>query len=299
MINVTYALYILIIVLVVWALRILLSIINSSNESRKQKTRNSQLDMQSKKKVKEENDDEQIRQVIHKVTEPIVDNVIGGRKIKNPKLLERKLHLAGWDKFFTPIQWKAFEMFLRVVAIVMFALFFKASWIFALVWLVVFGIGPGFLLNNSYNNMTEVLLLSFPETINIVYGYLSAGMTMQKAFEETAKNASPEWKNLLEQFVAKCNTTDMFDALDWLKEEVGIAEAREFFATVRLSLELGSSAKNGFAEQADRINKLLRDAMQKKIEARKVWATIVQGPVLLLVMGSFALPLMGTMLDIF
>lgn len=299
MLNVTYFLYFLIIILLIMAFKILLSIINSSNESRKQKTRNQQLEMQSKKKVKEDDNDEQIRQVLHKVTEPIIDNVIGGRKIKNPKLLERKLHIAGWDKYFTPIQWKAFELLLRVLAVVMFALFFKASWIFALVWLVVFGIGPGFLLNNSYNNITDKLLLSFPETINIIYGYLSAGMTMQKAFEETARNASPEWKTLLEQFVAKCNTTDMFEALDWLKEEVGISEGREFFATVRLSLELGSSAKNGFAEQADRINKLLRDAMQKKIEARKVWATVVQGPVLLLVMGSFALPLMGTMLDIF
>lgn len=296
----TYLLYLLIIVLIITIFRVITSIVFSLNESRMQKARTQELEDQSKKKIKDKSEDEeQMRQIINKITAPLADNVLSKRPIKNVTLLKRKLRIAGWDKYFTPIQWVAFRTILQIIGTIFALLFVGQSKMFAGIFFLFFAVMPNFLLNNSYNNRTEQLLLAFPETINIVYGYLTAGMTMQKAFEETAKNASPEWKVLLETFIAKCNTTDMLDALDWLKEEVAISEAREFFATVKLSLELGGSAKTGFEEQADRIQQLLRDAMQKKIEARKVWATIVQGPILLLVMGSFALPLVGTMADIF
>ena len=297
--DVVYFLYLVIIIMILFAMKIFISMIFSMNESRMQRARNQQLDTQEKKKVEKDDSDEQVRNIIIKITDPIVDNIIAGRQVKNPKLLERKLRFAGWDKYFTPAQWIAFRMILQVIGVLLFLTFVRESKMFAGMFFVFFAIMPNFLLTNSYNNRADLLLMSFPETINIVYGYLTAGMTMQQAFQETAKNASPEWQELIDRFVAKCNTSDMLTALDWLKEEVGIPEAREFFATVRLSLELGGSAKSGFAEQADRIQQLLRDAMQKKIEGRKVWATIVQGPILLLVMGSFALPLVGTMMDIF
>ena len=237
--------------------------------------------------------------MINKITAPIVEQKVIKRRLKNPVLLERKLKLAGYDKYFTPLQWIAFTTILQVIGVIAFLLLYKESMMFAGIFIAFFAVMPNFLLTNSYNNYTESLLIYFPETVNVISGYLSAGLIMQQAFKETAKDASPEWKVLLENFIAKCDTTDMLTALDWFKEEVGIAEAREFFATVRLTLELGGSVKTGFAEQAERIQKLLRDAMQKKIEKRKVYATIVQGPILLLVMGSFALPLLGTMKDIF
>lgn len=294
----TFLFYILIIVLALSIVKIIISIVLSLNESQMQKARNKQLDLQSKKKEKK-NDDEQIRQVINQITAPIVEQKVIKRRLKNPVLLERKLKLAGYDKYFTPLQWIAFTTILQVIGVIAFLLLYKESMLFAGIFFAFFAVMPNFLLTNSYNNYTESLLIYFPETVNVISGYLSAGLIMQQAFKETAKDASPEWKVLLENFIAKCDTTDMLTALDWFKEEVGIAEAREFFATVRLTLELGGSVKTGFAEQAERIQKLLRDAMQKKIEKRKVYATIVQGPILLLVMGSFALPLLGTMKDIF
>ena len=214
-------------------------------------------------------------------------------------LIQKKLKAAKWDKFFSPLQWIAFSLFLALIGLVLAILFGTQSIIFGGMFFVFFCIGPNFLLNNSYKTKTENILIYFPETVRIISGYLSAGLLLPKAFEETAKDASPEWKPLLEEFVAKCNTTDMLTALDWFKEEVNIVEAKEFFATIRLSLELGSSAKNGFAEQADRIQQLLRDSMQKRIEKRKVWATIVQGPILLCVMAAFALPLVATLGDLF
>lgn len=298
--NISYILYILIVILLISVFRIVVTILLSMNTSLMQKKRNKQLEGQNKKKVKSEEESQQeIRQVINKFTNPIANQDVIKRRVKNPSLLAKKLRLAGYDKYFTPLTWTAFSTALQVFGTIMFLLLFRESKIFAGLFFTFFAIMPNFLLNNSYNNYQEELLISFPETINVISGYLSAGLIMQQAFAETAKNASPEWKILLEKFVAKANATDIITALDWFKDEVGIVEAREFFATVRLSLELGGSVKSGFAEQADRIQKLLRDAMQKKIERRKVWATIVQGPILLCVMAIFGLPLVGAMKDIF
>lgn len=295
---VTYLLYMILVILIAGILKVFMSILLSLNDSRMQKKRNAQLDSQKKKKINDESE-EQIRQVIHTITNPIVDNVISKRPIKNIHKLERKLKVAGWDKYFIPAQWNAFRVVLVIVGIFFFLLFSTQSLVFGLLFLAFFSLGPNFLLNNSYSNRTENLLIYFPETVRIISGYLSAGLLLPDAFKETAKDASSEWKPMLEEFVAKCNTTDILTALDWFKNEVDIVEAREFFATIRLSLELGSSAKNGFIEQADRIQQLLRDSMQKKIEKRKVWATLVQGPILLCVMAAFALPLVGTLKDIF
>lgn len=291
--------YIVVLVLVIGVVKVATSIILSLNESRMQKKRNEQLDTQNKKKIKNEDSDEQLKQVINKITSPIIDGVLTKKTPKNLNKFQRRLKSAGWDKFFTPMQWIAFSMILGAVGIFFFIVFGTQSVPFGAIFFAFFAIGPNFLLNNSYNNRTENLLINFPETVRIISGYLSAGLLLPEAFKETAKDASPAWKPLLEEFVAKCNATDILTALDWFKEEVDIVEAREFFATVRLSLELGSSAKNGFAEQADRIQQLLRDSMQKRIEKRKVWATIVQGPILLCVMAAFALPLVATLGDIF
>lgn len=158
---------------------------------------------------------------------------------------------------------------------------------------------PSFLLNNSFSNHKEALLLNFPETIKIMSGYLSAGKILPEAVEETAKNCSPIWSGLLLKFRAKCDTDGIENALDWFKEEVDIVEAKEFFTTIKLTLELGGTARKGFAEQADRIQDMLRDAMQKRIEKRKVWATVVQAPIFLCIMAAFALPVIGTFADIF
>lgn len=294
----TYFTYIVIILLIIGILKTIASIILSLNESSMQKKRNSQLETQSKKKIKEDSD-EQLKQIINKVTTPVIDKLLSNKTHKNISILERKLKAAGWDNFFTPLQWKAFSIILAAIGIMMFLIFSTQSLIFAAIFLVFFVIGPNFLLNNSYTTRTENLLISFPETVRIISGYLSAGLLLSEAFAETAKDASPEWKPLLEEFIAKSDSSDILTALDWFKMEVDIVEAKEFFATIRLSLELGSSAKNGFAEQADRIQQLLRDSMQKRIEKRKVWATIVQGPILLCVMAAFALPLVSTLGDLF
>ena len=266
--------------------------------SKMDKERESQLADQ-KKKADQEKNDRTIRQIVNVITTPIVDNFLNQYRPKNLLKIQRKLYVAKWNKYFTPIQWIAFSIVLAIVGTILCALLWSSSNVFALIVFAFLAILPTFLLNNSYNNKTEELLLGFPETIRIIAGYLSAGMILPKAVIETAKSASPTWKPILMEFSAKCDTIGILDALDWFKNEVDIMEAREFFATVRLTIELGGSAKKGFSEQADKIQQLLRDAMQKRIEQRKVWATVVQAPIFLCIIAAFALPTVGNMVDMF
>ena len=266
--------------------------------SKMDKERESQLENQ-KKKANQEKNDQTIRQIVNIITTPIVDNVLNQYRPKNLLKIQRKLYVAKWNKYFTPIQWIAFSIILAIAGTVLCALLWSSSNVFALIVFAFLAILPTFLLNNSYNNKTEELLLGFPETIRIIAGYLSAGMILPKAVIETAKSASPTWRPILMEFSAKCDTIGILDALDWFKNEVDIMEAREFFATVRLTIELGGSAKKGFSEQADKIQQLLRDAMQKRIEQRKVWATVVQAPIFLCIIAAFALPTVGNMVDMF
>ena len=39
--------------------------------------------------------------------------------------------------------------------------------------------------------------------------------------------------------------------------------------------------------------------MQKKIEKRKVLATVIQAPIFLCIIAAFALPVIGTFIDLF
>ena len=294
----TMILYIIIVALLFVIGNIIYALVTMSASSKMDKLRKSELEQQEKKARNPETD-QKIRETIDKVTTPIVDNVVSKNPPKNLIKIQRKLYVAGWSKYFTPVQWVAFTIILKVVGVGLFFLLSTQHIVAGLIGFAVPGFMPGFLLNNSYNNRNENLLISFPETIRITSGYLSAGLTLPKACEKALFNVADEWKPLIRGFLVKCDTIGMLDALDWFKNEVDIVEAREFFATVRLTLELGGSARNGFIEQADNIQKLLRDAMIKRIEKRKIWATAVQAPIFLCIIGAFALPVIGSFIDLF
>lgn len=296
--DTTFILYIIIVALLFIIGNIIYSIVTMQSSSKIDKMRKNELEKQEKANSKIEQE-EQIKGVIDKVTTPVIEKVISRRPPKNLIKIQRRLYVAGWSKYFTPVQWVAFTIILQIVGVVLFALLASESVIAGAVAFAVPGIMPTFLLNNSYNNRNDNLLISFPETIRIISAYLSAGLTLPKSVEKAINNVADDWKGLLQGFLVKCDTVGILEALTWFQNEVDIIEAREFFATVRLTIELGGSVRTGFAEQADNIQKLLRDAMIKKIEKRKIWATVVQAPIFLCIIGAFALPVVGSFADIF
>lgn len=74
-----------------------------TNVSKVESMRSAQLETQKKKKTEEEND-RQVRQIVMKITDPVIDKILNNKQPKNQKKLQRMLKIAGWDKYFTPIQ---------------------------------------------------------------------------------------------------------------------------------------------------------------------------------------------------
>lgn len=282
----------------IMALLTLISMIYGDNVSIKEDFRVHQVKKQEAKKTSV-SDEEKKKQLVESLSKPLMSTVFEHYKPRNSDLIRRKLRVTGWNKYFTPLTWAGIRIWAIVGAMVFLWLLSAKSLPAAVVISIVIVKMPDLLLNNEYNNIRESLIMDFPETIRIISGYLSVGLVLQSAFEMTAKTAKPRWKKILNTFVNKCGTEGELEALSWIKEEVDIMEAREFFASVRLALEDGISPVDSFEKQAVIIQRLLDDAIQKRIEKRKLLGTVLQGPLLLLILVTFALPIVGTILDFF
>lgn len=282
----------------IMALLTLISMIYGDNVSIKEDYRVHQVKKQEARK-KTISDEEKKKQLVDSLSKPLMNTVFEHYRPKNADLIRRKLRVTGWNKYFTPLTWEGLRIWAIAIAAIFLWLLSAKSWPAAIVISVVIIKMPDLLLNNEYNNIRDSLIMDFPETIRIISGYLSVGLVLQSAFEMTAKTAKPRWKRILNTFVSKCGTEGELEALNWIKEEVDIMEAREFFASVRLALEDGISPVDSFEKQATIIQRLLDDAIQKRIEKRKLLGTVLQGPLLLLILVTFALPIVGTIMDFF
>lgn len=277
---------------------VLLSLLFGNNSSSKQNARVKQF-KKAENAGHKIDPDVRKRQLIDAITSPITDTIFEIYKPKSIGSLERKLHVTRWSKFFTPKSFMALEIICVIVALPIWYLLFEESILFSSIIAFIIIFSPGLLLNNEYKNIMEDILYEFPEVIRVISGYLSAGLIMTKAFELTAQSAKPRWKKLLLDFVAICEAEGETEALDWIKNEVDSMEAREFFASVRLSISNGISADESFDKQAAVIQQMLDDIIKKKIEKRKILGTILQGPLLLLILLTFALPIIGSITDFF
>lgn len=281
-----------------FALLTFISILFGDNVSIKEDKRVAQIKKQEAKKD-ELSEIEKKQRLVQNITQPVVNTVFDNYKPKSIYVIQRKLHVTGWDTYFSPVSWLALRLIMIAAGVVLAWFLSIKAGVAALVIGIVIACLPEMMLNNEYKNIREDLIIHFPETIRIISGYLSVGLILPKAFEMTAKTAKPRWKKILTEFSSRCKTDGDLEALTWIKEEVDLMEAREFFASVRLAIEDGIPPIESFEKQAVIIQRLLDDAIQKRIEKRKLLGTILQGPLLLLILVTFALPIVGTIMDFF
>lgn len=245
-------------------------------------------------KQKEETD---VAELIDTVTKPIIRHVFSRFKPKDLGELEAELRMAKWDKYFTPIQYRALNLLLKAIGIAMFLLLSSQSMMIALIWFGVLFFGMDFLLKNSIKNRKEKLLADLPDFIRITEGYLSANMPFANAVSESIKYVGEEWKPILRKFVVDIELKGIDEALDNFKKEVDIFEVREFIALVKLALEQGGDAKSSFSAYADKIREIQMDLMEVKIGQRRTFGVLMQGPLLLCILLAFGLPTIGSMLN--
>lgn len=246
---------------------------------------------------KNKTNDEELNELIDKVTQPVVKTIIPKLKLKNLNEIEKDLKMAQWDKKMTSIQYVALNIITKILGILAFLLLFKHSKPMAFLWGIVLFFGISFLMKNSAKNRKEKLMMEFPDFIRITQGYLSAGMPFTKAVTECIQYVGEEWQPILENFVVKAELDNIDIALKEMAEEVNIFEVKEFVSLVRLALEQGGNVKDGFEAQAEKIQQMLYDVMMAKIERRRVFGILIQAPLLLCNLMVFGLPTIDAMMN--
>lgn len=267
----------------------LFDLLFSKTDTSLYKKRMSQLKTNGKTKV---SDEERARQLIEKITSPIAKKIIPNLEYKEEKesKLAKELEITKWNKYYTPTTFRAMNLTLKIAAAILFLVVFQESLIFALILLIIVGFGINFLFLNSVKETRFKLLSAFPEVIKIVQGYLSANQPLPIAIENSLPYVDEAWRELLREFVINAGVYSQEECIDMLSDKVDIFEVREFWSLVKLNLEQGIDIKESFENQADKINNLKKSIINDKIEKRKSFSVIVQGPLLLDMIVIFGLP---------
>lgn len=242
--------------------------------------------------------DEEIKELIDKITQPIVQNVFPRINIGDLEGMRRDLKLIGWDTKFTPIQYLALIYLGRVLGVIIGLALLSTSKFMAILWGAVLFFVPNLLLKNAASNKRSKILMEFPDFIRVAQSYLSAGFPLTRAVRESIRYVGEDWQKILEKFVVTAEISGIEAALDGLAVDADIYEAREFVSLIHLTLEQGGNAKEGFSQQANRIQEMLYDSMMKKVGEREIYGIIVQGPLLLCNIIVFGLPTFSNMMNI-
>lgn len=260
-----------------------------------------QLDFSTERKIgdkKKKEEIQQTRDMIEKITEPIIKHVMPNISYKKDLTeLERNLRFAGADKYVTAIQYTALILLGKAVGFTVLVLLFPYNKLLAFLWFFGPAVLPSILFKNTIVNKKEMILLGFPEFIKISKSYLVSGMSFEKAVEESIYYVNKEWQELLKQYLINSENYSRKECLTILADECNSFEVREFISIVKLNSEQGIDIKDSFDKQYDKIKDLQLLAIQKKIEGRRIWAILVQGPVLLTILVAFGLPIAESMMN--
>lgn len=258
-----------------------------------------QLDSVRVRNGKSQSEEEKVRKFVNDITTPVIKHIMPNIEYrKDLETLEKNLKFAGFDKYFTPAQYVAGILLGRLIGLVAFVVFLPYAKPIAFLWLVGLGVFPSFLFKNSVKTKKEALLLGFPEFINILKSYLASGVTFEKGVEECIAYVNKEWQELLKDFLVNSETLPRKECLMKLADDSNLFEIKEFMSLVQLNSEQGIDVKDSFDRQYGKIKELQNLAIMKKIESRKIWTILVQGPVLLTILLAFGLPVVESMMGI-
>ena len=241
---------------------------------------------------KEETD---FKDIVDKTTEPLIRYIYSKVTFKDLDKLEKKLKMAGWDKTFTPIKYKAFNITLKVIGVVFAILFSKISIPMAVIWGFVMIFFLDILFLDAINSRKSRMIAGFSDIMRIIQGFLSADMTFNEALKESVKYASEDWAPILKEVAVRSTTSNTQEALQYMKEEVDIFEVREFIALLNLILEQGGDAKDSFDAQNEKIKKMIFDSKVRQIEKREMKATFLQLPILLTHLLVLGMPVVNAL----
>ncbi len=241
--------------------------------------------------------DAQARQLIDAVSDPAIKYLFPRIKTKDSWEKNRDLKLLGWDKYFTAEKYTATNLTLKIVAVVAFLLLASFNLMIATLWALVLGFIMDLFYFTQIDEKKNQLLMEFPDFIEVLEGYLSAGYDFVRA-TEAAIPVTKHWQPLLKEFAAIAQYENLETGFKYLYDMVDIFEVREFISILQLGVEQGLDMAENISHQTARIEELQSLAFTKKIANRQVMAVLVQGPLLLTVLVAFSLPTVTQMFSL-
>lgn len=277
-------------------IRNVISVMFSIDNSSLHKKRLKQLKFNNKRTSSDGNSQ---KELIDKITNPVATHVL-------PKLgnvgdmtkLEKDLEMAQWDKIFTPITFVSFDLMLKALGILLFAIFISSSWVIALLLFSVFFFLFKFLFRNSIKERKFRLISGFPDFIRITQGFLMSNIPLAQSVEKTLPYVCDEWRPLLQEFVVNSEVYSQNECITKLQNQVDIFEVRELWSLIKLNSEQGIDIKECFDNQAEKVRELQLDVMMEKIGKRQTMSILLQAPLLLTMIITFGLPTFTAMMNL-
>lgn len=235
---------------------------------------------------------------IETVTSPVIQYLLPFLKKTDTEKLKIDLKISGWDTYYTLEQFVAMRLILKGIAVVSGILLYQIAPFFGVVGFLLFFFGFSFLMKNAAEENRKKIFNSFPGFIRIIQGYLSAGIPLATAIEESFPYMSPEWKVIMKKFLVNANLLSLSDAIERLNEEIDIFEIQEFFSLVKLNLEQGIDINESFSSQREKVLDMQYEVILNKIGQRQIMATVVQAPSLLALFVAFGLPTFHSMMNL-
>ncbi|CCL32213.1 TPA: hypothetical protein ACSVPQ_002740 [Clostridioides difficile] len=253
---------------------------------------------QLQKTEKRKSEQEKNKEFIEKITTPVSTYILPKiDKKKDLTQLEKDLKMCNWDKYFTPATFISLDITMKILAVIIGLIVYSiANLILALLWGSIIFFILNFLLKNAVKEKKLKILSGFPDFINVVQGFLVSDMTLVKAIESSIPYVGTEWSKLAQEFVIDSKTNSQEKCIEIIYEKIDIFEVRELWSLIKLNSEQGINIKECFSNQAKKITDLNMELIHKKINTRQIMATLVQAPLLLLLLIAISLPMVSQML---
>lgn len=253
----------------------ILNVIMHIKKSRERRKRANQLVFKNEKDVS-------VEEALGYITEFMETYIYKRKKSPKDELVEIRLKMIEFDKYFGAREWKAFSLFMVFLAIALAAILYLISPTYAMIAGGIILIMPQAYYHSQVKDVRVELLGKFPNIITLINGYLKAGYTLEKAVIATIPFAGKKWSKLLTSFVTDIDLRGAEYALNNLRLATDIPEVREFCSLVKVAYEQGDVGSS-FEDQAIRMKVVQRDVLKQKIAARKSMTILAQGPTLLAV----------------
>ena len=266
----------------------------TKRDSKVDKRRHSQLEFGSKRTSSQ---DMSTAELVGKITQPAKNYILPSMEIEDTrfKKLEEQIIMSGW-KGFDPLTYIALDITMKIVGVIVGGVLMTQNLYLGGIWLVILCFAMNFLFKNSQSNRRFALMQEFPDFIRITQGFLMSGMPLAEAIENAHPYVGETWQPILDEFLVNSNLYSQNDCLELLKKQVPIFEVNEFFALLQLNLEQGIDIRECFSSQAEKVKAMQLEVMLGKINNRKMMGTMIQAPLMLCMIGGFALPTISSML---